>query len=88
MTTAFGQTISAKLTFDATTGLATGVSASAKEAVVGGTIKHITSHFTGDEVVVGIGRTIGAALVAYAGAQFARKQLVGSFKLNAWSKEA
>lgn len=86
MTTAFGTTMSAKLTFDATTGLPSGVTGGAKESIIGGTIKHITSHFTGDEVVVGAGRTLGMAAAIYASAALARAQAGASFSYNPFSK--
>jgi len=84
----FGQTYSAKLTFDATSGLPTGVTGAVKETIVGGTIKGLTSLITGDEVVVGMGRTLAVAGAVYAGSNFAAKQAGGAFKLNPWSKAA
>ena len=83
MASAFSETRTCKLTFDAN-GLPNGVTAAAKEDVVSGTIKGITSLFTGDEVVVGLGRTLATAVVGYGAAQYARKRATGAFAFNPW----
>lgn len=84
----FGPTYSAKLTFDATTGLPTGVTGAVKETIVGGVIKGLTSLMNDDEIVVGMGRTIAVGGAAYAAALFAAKQKTGAFGINPWSKPA
>lgn len=86
MASMFSETMSAKLTFDATTGLPTGVTGAAKETMFGGTIKGVTSLVTGDEVVVGLGRTLATGLIAWGSANLAAKQKTGAFGLNPWSK--
>jgi hypothetical protein len=82
MPSAFSQTFSGKLTFDATSGEPTGITGVVKESLVGGTLKGVTSIITGDEVVVGLGRTLATGLVAYGSANFARKKVTGAFALN------
>lgn len=81
----FGQTYSAKLTFDATTGLPSGVTEAKKEDLIAGVLKGITSHASKDVVVVGLGRTLAATAVAYGSANFAAKQKTGAFQMNPWS---
>jgi len=78
----FGKTVVTKLGFDATTGLATSIVSSTEKDMLAGTLAGITSHLTADEVVTGIGRTLGAAVVAYGSAQIASKGLQGQFALN------
>lgn len=81
----FSETVSCKLTIDAVSGLPTGVSLAQKESAVAGTIKAITSVLTADEVVVGLGRTMATAIIAYGSAAFAAKQQRGEFVWNPYS---
>lgn len=81
----FGQTYSAKLTFDAATGLPTGVTEAKKEDLIAGIIKGVTSLVSKDVVVVGLGRTAAVGLAAYGSANFARKQVTGAFAMNPWA---
>lgn len=78
----FGKTVVTKLAFDPITGLAKTVVSSVEKDMVAGTLAGITSHLTTDEVVTGIGRTLGAVVVAYGSAQLASKSLQGQFALN------
>lgn len=78
----FGKTVVTKLRFDAVTGLATSIVSSTEKDMVAGILAGITSNLTKDEVVTGLGRTVGVAAVAYGSAQLASKGLQGQFALN------
>jgi len=82
----FGKTFSATLTFDATSGLPTGVKDVVEENILNGAIKTVTGVISDDQVVVGLGRSIGVAAIAYGSAAFAAKQKTGAFGLNPWAK--
>jgi hypothetical protein len=78
----FDKTVVTTLTLDATTGLATAIAKSEAKDLVAGTIAGITSNFTKDEVVTGMGRTLATAVLVYGSAQMASKGLQGQFALN------
>jgi len=82
----FDKTVACKLVLDPTTGLPTGVTGAEELGFLEGTIRHVTSHLTKDEVVVGVGRTLGAATVAFASATVANKMKGGDFAINPWSR--
>lgn len=79
----FGDTFSLKLTRNEA-GVPTGVTGVTKENPLAGAVKHVVSHASNDDVVVGAGRTLGTAAVAYASAQVAAKMKDGEFALNPW----
>lgn len=79
----FGDTFSLKLTRNEA-GVPTGVTGVTKENPVTGAVKHVMSHASNDDVVVGTGRLLGAGIVAYGSAQVAAKQKDGEFALNPW----
>lgn len=83
----FSATTSCKIVFDETTGLPKAVSEAKTENVVSGALKHITSHFNGSEVVTGLGRTIGASLMAYGSMVATNRAITGSFRWNPFSAE-
>jgi len=76
------KTVKTVLGFDATSGLATSIVSSVKQDLIEGTISAITSDFTKDTVVTGIGRTVGTFLKVYGSAQLTRRSLVGNFAWN------
>lgn len=78
----FDKTVKTTLTLDPTTGLATAIASSVQEDLVAGTISGITSQFTKNEVVTGMGRTLATAAMVYGSAQMASKSLQGRFALN------
>jgi len=79
------QTYSGKVTRDAT-GLPTGVSGVIAENVLTGTIKGVTAQFDDDSFVIGTGRLLATALVAYAGAQTANMRKGNGFAVNPWAR--
>lgn len=83
----FSKTVETVLTLDPVTGLATAVKSSVAKDLVAGTISGVTSNFTGDTVVTGMGRTLATAGMIYGSAQVAHKQLAGKFALNPYSAE-
>jgi len=78
----FDKTVKTVLTLDPTTGLATAIASSVKEDFLAGTISGVTSVFTKNEVVTGVGRTAATFLGIYGGMQLTRKKLVGNFAIN------
>jgi len=78
----FDKTVKTVLTLDPVTGLATAITSSVAEDFLAGTISGITSVFSKNEVVTGMGRTVATAVGVYAGMQLTRKKLVGNFAIN------
>lgn len=77
----FGDTYKTVLTLDAND-MPTAIASTAKEEMIAGTISGITSNFTKDTVVTGLGRTLGVAASHYAVAVGINKQLTGNFNWN------
>lgn len=78
----FKETVVTQLGFDATTGLATSIVSSEKKNLLSGALAHITSTFSQDKVVTGLGRTVGAAATHYGVMQLTRKKHVGDYAIN------
>jgi hypothetical protein len=77
----FGTTQSVVLQLDVD-GKATGVVSSTTENLLAGVIGHVTSHLTSDTVVIGMGRTVGAAALMYGTAVFINSKLTGQLRFN------
>jgi len=77
----FGPTQKIKLTLDAD-GKATAVASSVTESIFAGAISHVVAHLSEDDVVIGAGRSAGAAALVYGAASFTNYKLTGKFNLN------
>lgn len=84
----FQETLVTELGIDATSGLATSIVSSSKKALLPGVIAGVTSVFSTNTVVTGIGRTAAVALQIYGSANIASKQLQGKFALNPFKLSA
>lgn len=81
----FGNTFSFKIT--STNGVPSGIAEVKEENVLAGALKAVTSKFSDDTHVTGLGRTVGELGQAYVVAQGTRMALGGAFALNPFSKQ-
>lgn len=85
---AFSATQRGTLTFDATTGLATGVTGVATTNLLTGMLGAITDTFSGSSFTVGLGRTLALPLVGWGSAEIVRLRNGGKFAINPWGVDA
>lgn len=79
----FGKTQEVKLTM--TGDVATGVESSTEKGMVAGALAHVTSHLSKDTVVIGAGRTLGAAALLYGAMVLTNQQVTGALRFNPFS---
>lgn len=81
----FGTTYKTVLTLDADD-KPTAIASTTEESLVSGTISGLTSKFTKDTVVTGMGRTLSEAVQIWGVAAFTRNRLGFDFSVNPFAR--